>query len=214
MSPFYLDGTIGIEMTFGNTNRREGVRVLDERDLVAAAQSGKPGAFEALVQPHSKKILRAIRRITRNREDAEDALQDTFLKAFTHIKSFDGRAKFSTWLTRIAINSALTTVRTNSSTLASRMEAYGDNGRNGLDASPDRAPNPEAAFVQHERGVFIRRAIRALAPTIRQAFTLQRFHELSLKETAEKMGISIPATKSRLLRARADLRRTLAERSL
>jgi len=213
MSHFYLDGTIGIE-TNPCSNRGDGLCCLSESELIAAAKDGKSEAFEALVQPHSKKILSAIRRITRNREDAEDALQDALLKAFTHIKSFDGRAKFSTWLTRIAINSAFMTVRKNSSALASRLEAFDDIERRALEEFPDHAPNPEAAYVQNERGVIVRRAIRALAPAIRDALTFQKLHGLSLKETAERMGISIPATKSRLMRARSDLRRSLTVKLL
>ena len=214
MSPFYMDGTIGIEMNLGNANRRQGTHGLEEDALIAAAKGGSSEALEALLQPHSKRIFRTIQRITRNREDAEDALQECFLKAFTNIKSFDGRSKFSTWLTRIAINSALMVVRAKNSSLASRTQSYEDGGSAGFDMLPDQAPDPEVAYVQRERGVLIRRAVRALAPKIRKALTLQRFHELSLEETAEKMGITVGAVKSRLLRARWELRRSLKERSL
>jgi RNA polymerase sigma-70 factor (ECF subfamily) len=213
MSTLYLNGTVDVGSTRDNPRRRDDFRGLDESALIAAAQAGNSEAFEALVQPNSKNVLRSIRRITRNREDAEDALQDAFLKAFTHIKSFGGKSKFSTWLTRIAINSALMTVRSNRSTLASRMESYDDKGRGGLKAFPDQAPNPEAVYLHRERGVLIRRAIRALSPTIRQALQLQKVHELSVKETADRMGISISATKSRLMRARVDLKKALSATS-
>lgn len=214
MSPFYLDGTIGIEMNLGNGNRRQGAHGLEEDALIAAAKDGSSEAFEALVQPHSKRIFRTVHHITRNREDAEDALQECFLKAFANIRSFAGRSKFSTWLTRIAINSALMVVRTKNSSPASRTDCYQDDCSICFDMLPDQAPNPEDSYVQRERGVLIRRAVCALAPKIRKALTLQRFHELSLEETAEKMGITIGAVKSRLLRARWELRRSLKEKSL
>jgi RNA polymerase sigma-70 factor (ECF subfamily) len=214
MSSFYLDGAIGVEMNLCNTNRPDTIRELDESALIAAAQAGNAEAFEALLQPHSKRVLRAIRGITRNREDAEDALQNAILRAFTHIRSFDGRSKFSTWLTRIAINSALILVRAKNSTLGSRMESYDGNVRGNLRAFPDRALNPEAAYLRQERSVRLRRAIGSLGPTIRKAFSLHKVHELSLKETAETLGLSIPAVKSRLFRARTELRRSLAASSL
>jgi len=213
MSRLYLDGTIGIEMNLGNIKRQEIVRELDESALVAAAQAGNSEAFEALLQPHSKKILRTIRGITRNREDAEDALQNALLRAFTHIGSFDSRSKFSTWLTRIAINSALILVRPKNSTLRSRTESYDDNVGGDLDTFSDHAPTPEAAYLQHERGVRLRRAIRSLGPTIRQAISLHKVHEFSLKETAARMGLSVSAVKSLIFRARMELRRSLATSS-
>jgi RNA polymerase sigma-70 factor, ECF subfamily len=82
-----------------------------EQALVAAAKQGQVEALGALCQPLARKLIHSAQRITRNREDAEDALQDAFLSAFIHIKNFDGRSSFSTWLTRIAINSALMTLR-------------------------------------------------------------------------------------------------------
>lgn len=211
MNPVFIDNTLGNESNSRNTDRREDLHGFDESALIANAQNGNHEAFEALVKLHSNKLLRAIRRITRTREDAEDALQDALLKAFAHVRTFDGRSQFSTWLTRIAINSALMIVRTNRYKLESRMESYEDNGASGLKASPDPSPTPEAAYIQQERRAHLRQAIGALAPTIRQALTLQKVHGLSVTETAEKIGISISATKSRLVRARVDLRRALAE---
>lgn len=214
MSPFYMDGSVGIEMSIGDASRRKDFHRSEEDALIVAAKNGSPDAFEALLQPHSKRIFRTIHRITRNREDAEDALQECFLKAFTNIKSFGGRSKFSTWLTRIAINSALMVVRAKKSLLASHTQSFEDGGGIGLDMLPDQALNPEAACVQRERGTLIRRAVSALTPKIRKALTLQRLNELTLDETAEKMGITVGAVKSRLLRARWELRRTLKQSSL
>jgi RNA polymerase sigma-70 factor (ECF subfamily) len=211
MSAFYTNGTIGIEMNLGNANHQSGLRGLKEDELIAAAKDGNSDAFEALLAPYSKKIFRAVHRITRNREDAEDALQESFLKAFKYIKSFDGRSKFSTWLTRIAINSALMIVRKRTSSLASPTQSFEEGSGAVFEMLPDRAPNPEAAYVQRERGVLLHRAVGALAPKIRRALTLQRFHGLSLDETAEKMGITVGAVKSRLVRARWELRRALKE---
>ncbi len=210
MASIYVAGWIGNNEAAPDSASEDGLRGREESSLVAAAQRGESEAFQMLVEPHSQKIFKAILRITKNREDAEDALQNSFLKAFLHIRNFDGRSKFSTWLTRIAINSAFMIVRTKGSTLAARVESHDGQGRPGLDSFPDRAPNPEATYLQRERRALIHRAIDALPPTIRKAVELQRLQELSVKKTADILGLSVAAVKSRLFRARVELRRSLA----
>src|SRR5258707_9623838 len=100
-----------------------------EQELLAAAKCGDAAAFDQLFQPIAKRTFQIVYRITRNREDAEDALQDSFLRAFLHIKTFETRSGFSSWFTRIAINSALTTLRKN---------------RNSLEIPTDDSGNPDA----------------------------------------------------------------------
>jgi RNA polymerase sigma-70 factor (ECF subfamily) len=101
---------------------------MEESSLVAAAKFGQKEAFNVLCERLAPKILRSLYRITKNREDAEDALQDAFLRAFVHIVEFDGRSKFSTWLTRIAINSALMILRKKRTSLEVEAHSVGNSG--------------------------------------------------------------------------------------
>src|SRR6476619_1658732 len=146
-----------------------------EDALVAAAKQGQAEAFATLCQPYARRLIRNAHRITRNHEDAEDALQDAFLSAFIHIKNFDGRSSFSTWLTRIAINSALMILRRKRSALELSIDDPGNHeGNLAFPDVPDRAPDPEAHCAQREREGILRSAIRALRPTIRQAIELHK----------------------------------------
>src|SRR5258707_2601348 len=122
-----------------------------EQALVAAAKQGQVEALGALCQPLTRKLIHTAQCITRNREDAEDALQDAFLSAFIHIRNFDGRSSFSTWLTRIAINSALMTLRKKRSSRETSI-SFGDSDGKGLGVDvPDPSPNPEKACAQREK---------------------------------------------------------------
>src|ERR1700693_731907 len=133
-------------------DQENGLLRSSEFHLVAAAKNGHAAAFDALCHPRTKRFFRSTYRITRNREDAEDALQDSFLRAFLHIKDFDGRSSFSTWLTRIAINSALMILRKKRSALELSIEDPGNHdGNPGFPDVPDRAPDPEAHCAQRER---------------------------------------------------------------
>ena len=182
--------------------------------LVAAARRGGAAAFNELWQAHSKRILRITYRITKNREDAEDAVQDSFLNAFLHLHSFDGRSSFSTWLTRIAINSALMVLRKRGYATELSIDERGDRGPSEIANLRDRDPNPEAHFAQNEREETLRDAIRSLRPTIRRAVELHKLQEYSLKETAVLMGLSVTAAKSRLHHAKAELRASLKPKTI
>lgn len=186
------------------------VTIRDERGLVLAAKQGQPDAFDELCQPLAKVLLQRTYRITRNRKDAEDALQDSFLRAFIHLKRFDSRSSFSTWLTRIAINSALMILRKKRSTREVATEVSGEPGGTGFEwHSADQAPNPEQKYAQREKEEILRAAIRDLRPTLREVMEIQQLQELSMKETASSMRISIAATKARLFHGRAKLRNAL-----
>jgi RNA polymerase sigma factor (sigma-70 family) len=180
-------------------------RITSETRLVAAAKQGRAAAFDELCKPYAKTLLPRVHRITRNREDAEDALQDSLLRAFVHIRDFDGRSSFSTWLTRIAINSALMILRKrrNSLEISSTEEdtkAFWD--------VPDRLPNPEMRCAQREREETLRCAVEKLRPSIRTVLQLRDIHERSIKETASVLDISEGAAKARLFQARAALRKS------
>jgi RNA polymerase sigma-70 factor (ECF subfamily) len=181
----------------------------DEHQLVAAAKSGDVTAFEELVSRYERKIFRLTMNITRNREDAEDAMQDAFLKSYSHLKTFQGDSRFYTWLVRIAANEALMRLRKRRPGQFSLDEPIeGDE-----DLMPrelqDWGPGPEQRFAQTEMREILSSVIDELEPDYRTVFVLRDIEELSTEETADALGISVPAVKSRLLRARLKLRQKL-----
>jgi RNA polymerase sigma-70 factor (ECF subfamily) len=191
-----------------NLSLRDEFEGLDEKALVAAAKYGQSVAFDVLCKRLAPRILRAVLRITKNREDAEDALQDSFLSAFVHITEFDGRSAFSTWLTRIAINSALMILRKKRTSHEVSLDSSADSGETPVSwGMLDHAPNPEKRYAQSERENILRGAIRTLRPTIRKVIELQQLQEHSMKETAAIIGISVPAAKARLFHAKIALRK-------
>ncbi|MEI9977786.1 MAG: sigma-70 family RNA polymerase sigma factor [Edaphobacter sp.] len=200
MSSYLSTGSIGKRYIFEGTN---------DEVLVTAAKLGEDWAFSELWNRHSKKILNTMYRVTRNRQDAEDALQDAFLKAFAHLHNFDGRSSFSTWLTRIAINSALMILRKKRAHPEVSMDGSADGETWQSWEIADRRVNTEDHYVRLEREHHLKRAIRRLRPALRNVIEIQQTHDGSVREIAEMAGISVAATKSRLLRARTVLRRSL-----
>jgi RNA polymerase sigma factor (sigma-70 family) len=177
--------------------------------LVEATKAGEKLAFVELWRRHSAKIFKTVFRVTRNREDAEDALQDAFLKAFVHLKSFDGRSKFSTWLTRIAINSALMILRRKRSYPETSVDIGTPGEAHQCREFEDHSIDIEGHCVRSERARNLRRAIVRLRPALREVVEIQQRHDVSIKEVAEITGLSLAATKSRMMRAKAALRRKL-----
>jgi len=181
----------------------------DEHLLVAAAKRGDAAAFEELVNRYEGKIFRLTMNITRNREDAEDAMQDAFLKSYSHLKDFQEDSRFYTWLVRIAANEALMRLRKrrpNQFSLDEPIEGDEDLMPRELQ---DWGPSPEQRFAQTEMREILDGVIDKLEPDFRVVFVLRDIEELSTEETARTLGISIPAVKSRLLRARLKLRQRL-----
>ncbi|HLZ92736.1 MAG TPA: sigma-70 family RNA polymerase sigma factor [Candidatus Acidoferrum sp.] len=181
----------------------------DEHLLVAAAKSGDTSAFEELVNRYDRKIFRLTMNITRNREDAEDAMQDAFMKAYSHLDRFQEESRFYTWLVRIAANEALMRLRKRRPNQVSLDEPL----ETGDDFIPqqieDWGPNPEQRYAQTEMRDILRSVIEELPPDFRVVFVLRDVEGLSTEETAETVGISEAAVKSRLLRARLKLRQKL-----
>jgi RNA polymerase sigma factor (sigma-70 family) len=177
---------------------------------VPAISRGSSAVFEEMWRTHAGQILHIAHRITNNREDAEDALQDSFLRAYIHLHSFDGRSSLATWLTRIAINSALLLLRKRASTPQLSLDDDGDSptGR-GFAIAVEQGPSPENLYSQAEQRAVVRKGIRTLRPAARWALELRVLEDHSVKETAEKMGLSVPATKSRIFQAKAALRKSL-----
>lgn len=178
------------------------IREMNEELLVSAARSGDRTAFMELCGRHSKQIWWKIHRITRNREDTEDAFQDALLRSFLHLKSFEGRSSFSSWLTRIAINSALGILRKKrASELPILLSS--DNSENWMCWEiPDQSETPEDYCERREKEELLRSAILRLPSIFREVVELRHEREYSAHEIAEALGISVAAVKSRLSRAR------------
>jgi RNA polymerase sigma-70 factor (ECF subfamily) len=176
--------------------------------LIVSAKSGDRPAFVELWTRHSKVAFNMACRITGNREDAEDVVQDAWLRAYLHLNTFDGRSKFSTWLTRIAINSALGILRRKRARPETSMEIMDGETWQHWEIA-DETKNIEELYARHERVERLRRAIHRLQPTLRSVVEIHQSNDRSVKEIADLAGISVAATKSRLLRARKILRKTL-----
>jgi RNA polymerase sigma-70 factor (ECF subfamily) len=180
--------------------------------FVAAAKNGNRKSFEVLVKRHEQRIFFVAQRITRTREDAEDVVQQTFQKAFTHLGRFEGRSAFSTWLTRIAITEALMFLRRSRSLREVRIDDL--NGNEEI-TTPleirDASPDPEAIYSQQEQAELLSAAINELSPGIRTAMQLRELDERSSEETARIMGISVSALKGRMFHGRRKLRETLKQ---
>jgi RNA polymerase sigma-70 factor (ECF subfamily) len=183
---------------------------IDEATLVAQAREGNPRAFSELVGRYEAKIFRLAQHITQNREDAEDVLQETFLKAYEHLDQFQGNSKFYTWIVRIAVNQALMKLRRRKTDKSVSMDETIDTGEDTVTREIAAwEENPEQRYSRTELNGILDTAIESLAPPYRSVFVLRDIEELSTEDTAEALGLSIPAVKSRLLRARLQLRERL-----
>jgi RNA polymerase sigma-70 factor, ECF subfamily len=178
--------------------------------LVSSALTGDPYAFVELSKRHSRRILLKIYRITNNWQDAEDIVQESLMKAFTHLNTFESRASFSTWLTSIAINTALMLLRKKRSSLRVSI----DSSMLGEDlcevSEPrDHRDNPEQCYAQRQTEDRVRKAVERLRPKYREVIELRGLSDLPMSEIARSLRISEGAVKSRLLRARQELRREI-----
>jgi RNA polymerase sigma-70 factor, ECF subfamily len=184
-----------------------GATKISEAALLSMARLGNGDAFVALCKLHSNRILPTVYNITRNRHDAEDALQSAILRAFSHLKDFQEKSTFSTWLTRIAINSALMILRKKRSCHEIPLEGSDDSG-NSLQRSEieSAAESPEIRYARLERQELLKDAILRLPQPLREVVDLQVRREYSSAEIAQILGISVAAVKSRLARARTTLR--------
>jgi RNA polymerase sigma-70 factor (ECF subfamily) len=183
---------------------------MGEAALVSMAKLGDSDAFVQLSKLHADRLLRTIYRITRNWHDAEDALQDATLRAFSHLKGFQEKSSFSTWLTRIAINSALMLLRKKRGCYEIPFEGIDDSG-NDYERWEVKslAENPESRLARKEREELLRDAILRLPQLLREVVELRQARGYSTREIAQALGISVPAVKSRLSRARLTLRAAL-----
>lgn len=181
-----------------------------DEDLVELARSGDDTAFPELVKRYSRRILRVARNITNHEEDSEDVLQETFMKAYTHLDGFQGNSKFYTWLVRIAMNESLMKLRKRKT---GKLVSLDEELNTGEDTMVREIAvwegNPEDTYSQEELRDILDKTIGSLPEGFRTVFMLRDIEELSTEETAEALDLSIPAVKSRLLRARLQLREKL-----
>jgi len=177
-------------------------------DLVHSAKRGEMFAFEELVRRHTKRVFSIARHITHSHEDAEEVSQETFLKAYLHLNAFEEKAQFSTWLTRIAVNAALTRIRSGGAKMSSSEEPQCEGGST-PDEVPDWRANPEQICSQSQIRHRLRQALEELPQAYSTVFLLRDIQGLSIIETAAALELPIPTVKTRLLRARLKLRENL-----
>ncbi len=187
------------------------VHLENEATLVAEAKEGNAEAFTVLVNQYERNIFRLALNITSNKEDAEDVLQETFLKAYTHLGRFQGNSRFYTWVVRIAVNESLMKLRKRRSDRQVSLDEKLETEDDGLLPREivDWGDNPEQRYAKTEWQEILAEATQSLEPAFRTVFTLRDVEQLSTEETAEALGLSVPAVKSRLLRARLKLRQRL-----
>jgi RNA polymerase sigma-70 factor (ECF subfamily) len=178
-------------------------------DVIEQVLAGHTGLFELLMRRYNERVYRAARSIVRDEQEAEDVMQQAYVNAFTHLRQFNGSARFSTWLTRIAINEALARVRRQD-----RYEVF-DDERSNVEPFMSRNPseNPERQAFTRELQGLLERAIDSLPNGTREVFVLREVEGMSTLEAAECLGVSEDVVKTRLSRGRAALRRLLMERT-
>ena len=181
--------------------------------LVAAAKDGDHQAYTELCRRHSKQILRTVLRITRDVADAEDTLQEALLKAYIHIGGFEGRSAFSSWLTRIAINSALMLLRKKRSQPVYSFEGGHEADDFNLPEPRETSHNPEESCIQNALENELAQAIQSLPPNLQVVIQIRYREDAPVAQIAQMLGISEPAVKSRLLRARLQVRKHLDKKS-
>ena len=183
---------------------------VSDDDLITFAQTGDQQAFAELCRRHSPVAKKKILGILRNHEDAEDALQDTLLRAYMHLATFRRSCQFATWITTIGINSALMTLRKRKVRREPRGAASTSDAETPeLQEHVDRSPGPEALYLKQQTIFLVRREARKIRPRLRSIVDHYFQSEGSVEELAKAMGISVCAAKSRLQRARACLRSSL-----
>jgi RNA polymerase sigma-70 factor (ECF subfamily) len=177
--------------------------------LIERVLAGDRRAFEPLVRKHERRVFRVTLAVLGNFQDAEEAMQDAFVKAFRHLDQFRRESRFTTWLTRIAVNEALQKRQSHKETV-SLDETRGIEETFAPQRHEPWRADPEKMYGRQELRLIIEAAIQALPAIYREAFILRDVEEMTAEEAAETVGITVPALKSRLLRARLTIRETLA----
>jgi RNA polymerase sigma-70 factor (ECF subfamily) len=192
----------------GDATAVSDLRAWSEEQLIAAAKTGRRAPFGELCERHIKRVSYVTRRIIQNREDAEDAAQECFLSAFVHLKDFDGRSQFATWLTRIAINAALMKLRKNRRAQEDPIDEPNPSSEPVAQREfRDGTPDPEESCSLRERKQIVVSAISGLRPRARNVVELIHLQGHSIRETAQILGISTAAVKTRMFHAKIKLHR-------
>jgi RNA polymerase sigma-70 factor, ECF subfamily len=198
---------IQLDLTLGQSAAQR------DEQLVSEAKTGSHDAFAELQSLYARRLYNTIVRITKNHEDAEDVLQDTFLRVYLALYSFEGRCSFYTWATRIAMNSALMLLRKRRARPEAALDLFmeAERGPRPFDVM-DSSPNPEHIYCDRQRLVELLRSIQRLEPKLQETIQIRAAGECSMREIAGKLGVSVASVKSRLYRARVRLgsKRSLA----
>jgi RNA polymerase sigma-70 factor (ECF subfamily) len=182
----------------------------EEYTFVAAAKRGDSAAFETLCKQSANTVFHVARRMMRNNEDAEDVVQESFQQAFVHLKSFNGDSRFSTWLSRIAINAALMKLRKKHHLWDVSLDESAETEESSFRIDvEDQGLNPEQLYAEKERQRILSEAMNDLTPGLRKAIELREIDGRSTQETAQIMGISVGAVKARVFHGRRRLRERL-----
>jgi len=184
---------------------------LSDEEVVARVLAGETGMFEIVMRRHNQRLYRVARAILRNDGEAEDVMQDAYVRAYEHLDQFAGRAKFSTWLTRIAVHEAL--ARQHRGNRYQEFESMSEHEGDPMDRFASLAPNPEQQASTSEIRSLLEQAVEELPDAYRTIFMLRDVEEMSTTETAEVLEITEENVKVRLHRARALLRKSLYARA-
>ena len=180
----------------------------EDENLVLLAQQGDNAAFAQLVECHYGACLKLAKSILRDKEDAEDEVQNACWKAYEHIGQFQRDAKFSTWLTRIVVNQCLMRLRQQRrQKLVCVDDTVGEEAR--VHELPSEGVSPELELAQSQVAHVLRKEIHCIPPLLRHVFLLRDVEQLPMQDVADRLGISVAAAKSRLLRARLEIRNRL-----
>jgi RNA polymerase sigma-70 factor, ECF subfamily len=188
----------------------EGWNLLSDEQVVTRVLAGQTALFEVLMRRHNERLYRTARAILRDDNEAEDVMQQAYVNSYSHLRQFDGRSKFSTWLTRIAVHEALARARRRGRYMT--MDPH-DSTSNEYSATFDARPDPERLAIARELGSLLESAIDRLPDGTREVFVLRQLEEMRTDEVAEALGVSEAVVKTRLSRARAALRRDLLDRA-
>ncbi|HKF21700.1 MAG TPA: RNA polymerase sigma factor [Candidatus Angelobacter sp.] len=180
---------------------------LADEEVVQTVLAGDTAMFEILMRRHNQRLYRVARAILRDDAEAEDLIQDTYVRAYQHLNQFEGRAKFSTWLTRIAVNEAL--ARKHRLSLHKELDPMSEQQGEKMDRFASTAPSPEQQASSSETLRILERAVAALPEIYRTVFVLRDVEDMDTGETATVLNISEENVKTRLHRARALLRKKL-----
>ena len=184
---------------------------LSDEEVVARVLAGETGMFEIIMRRHNQRLYRVARAILRNDGEAEDVMQDAYVRAYEHLDQFAGRAKFSTWLTRIAVHEALRRQRCGNR--YQELEPMSEQEGDPMDRFASAAPNPEQQASNSEIRRLLEEAVEKLPDAYRTIFVLRDVEEMSTTDTADVLEISEDNVKVRLHRARALLRKSLYARA-